>query len=207
VLDAQTMADTFNSLRSNDLVWNYVVDNYYIGKQPPPFDLLYWNADQTRMPKALHLFYLRKFYRDNALTEGKLELLGEKLSLKDVTDSDLHAKLEGRSHRTRRERLSQRTALWRPGRVHYRRLRPHRRRHQSPSRQQVSVLDQSQPQRRARRLASLRRRTPRLVVAALGFKWLHPHQRPMTSTRANPATANCSRSCDAPGEYVKVRSE
>jgi polyhydroxyalkanoate synthase len=84
VLDAQTMADTFNSLRSNDLVWNYVVDNYYVGKQPPPFDLLYWNADQTRMPKALHLFYLRKFYRDNALTEGKLELLGEHLSLKDV---------------------------------------------------------------------------------------------------------------------------
>ena len=85
VLDAQTMADTFNSLRSNDLIWNYVVDNYYVGKQPPPFDLLYWNADQTRMPKALHLFYLRKFYRDNALTEGKLELLGQKLSLKDVT--------------------------------------------------------------------------------------------------------------------------
>lgn len=85
VLDAQTMADTFNSLRSNDLIWNYVVDNYYVGKQPPPFDLLYWNADQTRMPKALHLFYLRKFYRDNALSEGKLELLGEKLSLKDVT--------------------------------------------------------------------------------------------------------------------------
>jgi polyhydroxyalkanoate synthase len=84
VLDAQTMADTFNALRSNDLIWNYVVDNYYIGKQPPPFDLLYWNADQTRMPKALHLFYLRKFYRDNALTEGKLELMGEKLSLKDV---------------------------------------------------------------------------------------------------------------------------
>ena len=79
VLDAQTMADTFNSLRSNDLIWNYVVDNYYIGKQPPPFDLLYWNADQTRMPKALHLFYLRNFYRDNALTEGKLELMGEKL--------------------------------------------------------------------------------------------------------------------------------
>jgi polyhydroxyalkanoate synthase len=85
VLDAQTMADTFNALRSNDLIWNYVVDNYYIGKQPPPFDLLYWNADQTRMPKALHLFYLRKFYRDNALTQGKLTMLGEQLSLKDVT--------------------------------------------------------------------------------------------------------------------------
>ncbi len=85
VLDAQTMADTFNSLRSNDLIWNYVVDNYYIGKHPLPFDLLFWNADQTRMPKALHLYYLRNFYRDNALAEGKLTLLGEKLSLKDVS--------------------------------------------------------------------------------------------------------------------------
>jgi polyhydroxyalkanoate synthase len=85
VLDAQTMADTFNALRSNDLVWNYVVDNYYMGKQPPPFDLLYWNADQTRMPKNLHLFYLRKFYRDNALSEGKLSVMGDTLSLKDVT--------------------------------------------------------------------------------------------------------------------------
>ncbi|GAM99454.1 polyhydroxyalkanoic acid synthase [alpha proteobacterium U9-1i] len=84
VLDANTMASTFNSLRSNDLIWNYVVDNYYMGKHPPPFDLLSWNADQTRMPKALHLFYLRKFYRDNALAEGKLTLLGEKLSLADV---------------------------------------------------------------------------------------------------------------------------
>jgi polyhydroxyalkanoate synthase len=84
VLDAQTMADTFNALRSNDLIWNYVVDNYYIGKHPPPFDLLYWNADQTRMPKALHLYYLRNFYRDNALAEGKVTALGEKLSLKDV---------------------------------------------------------------------------------------------------------------------------
>jgi polyhydroxyalkanoate synthase subunit PhaC len=84
VLDAQTMADTFNALRSNDLIWNYVVDNYYIGKPPPSFDLLYWNADQTRMPKALHLYYLRRFYRDNALAEGKLTLDGETLSLKDV---------------------------------------------------------------------------------------------------------------------------
>jgi polyhydroxyalkanoate synthase subunit PhaC len=85
VLDANTMAATFNALRANDLVWNYVVDNYYLGKEPPPFDLLYWNADQTRMPKALHLFYLRKFYKENALAKGELEVLGETLSLKDVT--------------------------------------------------------------------------------------------------------------------------
>jgi polyhydroxyalkanoate synthase subunit PhaC len=84
VLDANTMASTFNSLRANDLIWNYVVDNYYLGKEPPPFDLLYWNADQTRMPKALHLFYLRNFYKENALTKGMLTLLGKHLSLKDV---------------------------------------------------------------------------------------------------------------------------
>ncbi|MEJ0023841.1 MAG: class I poly(R)-hydroxyalkanoic acid synthase [Alphaproteobacteria bacterium] len=83
-LESQVMADTFNALRSNDLVWNYVVDNYYLGKRPPPFDLLFWNADQTRMPRALHLFYLKRFYRDNALAKGEMELLGEKLNLGDV---------------------------------------------------------------------------------------------------------------------------
>jgi polyhydroxyalkanoate synthase len=84
VLDSQAMADTFNALRSNDLIWNYVVDNYYMGKKPPPFDLLYWNSDQTRMPAALHLFYLRRFYHDNALAKGEMTLLGEKLDLHDV---------------------------------------------------------------------------------------------------------------------------
>ena len=84
LLDAQAMADTFNSLRANDLIWNYVVDNYYLGKEPPPFDLLYWNADQTRMPKTLHLYYLRTFYRDNALTSGQLKAMDDTLSLGDV---------------------------------------------------------------------------------------------------------------------------
>lgn len=84
-LDAQAMADTFNSLRANDLIWNYVVDNYYMGNSPPAFDLLYWNSDQTRMPKALHLFYLQKMYNENALAEGRLTLLNEKIDLGAVT--------------------------------------------------------------------------------------------------------------------------
>ena len=117
VLDAQTMADTFNSLRSNDLIWNYVVDNYYIGKQPPPFDLLYWNADQTRMPKALHLFYLRKFYRDNALDRRQARTAGREALAEGREDPDLHAKLEGRSHRAGGERVSQRALVRRAGRV------------------------------------------------------------------------------------------
>ena len=84
VLAGQTMADTFNALRGNDLIWSFFVNNYLMGKEPKPFDLLFWNADQTRTPKALHLFYLRKFYEENALAEGKLDLAGEQLDLSKV---------------------------------------------------------------------------------------------------------------------------
>jgi len=72
VLDGRTMADTFNLLRSNDLVWSFTINNYLLGRQPQAFDLLYWNADQTRMPKALHLWYLENMYRNNRLAKGEL---------------------------------------------------------------------------------------------------------------------------------------
>ncbi|HEY2178627.1 MAG TPA: class I poly(R)-hydroxyalkanoic acid synthase [Caulobacteraceae bacterium] len=85
VLAGQTMADTFNALRANDLIWSFFVNNYLMGREPKPFDLLFWNSDQTRMPKALHLFYLRRFYRDNALARGELELAGARLDLGKVT--------------------------------------------------------------------------------------------------------------------------
>ena len=84
VLSGQTMADTFNALRANDLIWSFFVNNYLLGKEPKPFDLLFWNSDQTRMPRTLHLFYLRKFYGENALASGELELDGVKLDLKSV---------------------------------------------------------------------------------------------------------------------------
>ena len=84
VLDGRSMADTFNMLRANDLIWSFYVNNYLLGREPKAFDLLYWNADQTRMPKALHMVYLREYYQKNALSEGKLALMGETLSLKDI---------------------------------------------------------------------------------------------------------------------------
>jgi polyhydroxyalkanoate synthase len=83
-LPGRSMADTFNALRSRDLIWSFYVNNYLMGKEPRPFDLLFWNGDQTRMPKALHLFYLRNFYKDNALAAGKLTLAGVKLDLSKV---------------------------------------------------------------------------------------------------------------------------
>lgn len=83
-LPSQSMADTFNALRGNDLIWSFFISNYLMGKEPRPFDLLFWNADQTRMPKSLHMFYLRNFYKDNALALGELTLGGVKLDLSKV---------------------------------------------------------------------------------------------------------------------------
>jgi polyhydroxyalkanoate synthase len=84
VLPGRVMSDTFNALRANDLVWSFFVNNYLLGKEPKPFDLLFWNSDQTRMPKRLHLDYLRRFYRENALAKGAFSLHGVALNLSRV---------------------------------------------------------------------------------------------------------------------------
>ena len=84
VLSGATMADTFNALRGNDLIWSFFVNNYLLGKEPKPFDLLFWNSDQTRMPKTLHTFYLRKFYGENAMAKGELMLDNVRIDLSQV---------------------------------------------------------------------------------------------------------------------------
>ena len=85
VLKGSKMATAFNMLRANDLIWSFVINNYMLGKQPLPFDLLYWNSDSTRMPSTLHLSYLRQCYKDNALALGKMMLGGVRLDLSKVT--------------------------------------------------------------------------------------------------------------------------
>ena len=83
-LEASRMANTFNMLRSNDLIWPYIVNNYMRGKKPVPFDILYWNSDATRMPAANHSFYLRNCYLDNKLTKGEMEIAGVRIDLHEV---------------------------------------------------------------------------------------------------------------------------
>jgi polyhydroxyalkanoate synthase len=84
-LEGASMATTFNMLRSNDLIWSFVVNNYLLGKDPFPFDLLYWNSDSTRMPAAMHSFYLRRMYLENRLVEpGGISMCGVPVDLRRV---------------------------------------------------------------------------------------------------------------------------
>ena len=84
VMEGTDMAATFDMLRANDLIFSYVVSNWLMGQQPPAFDILAWNADSTRLPAAMHSFYLRSLYAENQLAKGEMELAGQPLSLTDV---------------------------------------------------------------------------------------------------------------------------
>ncbi len=84
-LEGSAMANAFNMLRPNDLIWSYYVNNYLKGKEPMPFDLLVWNSDSTRMPAANHKFYLRHCYLQNDLSNGRMVLGGKTLDLRQVT--------------------------------------------------------------------------------------------------------------------------
>jgi polyhydroxyalkanoate synthase subunit PhaC len=84
VLEGSAMAGTFDILRANDLIFNYVVSSWLMGQDPPAFDILAWNGDSTRMPAAMHSFYLRSLYMRNELARGELELASQRLSLASV---------------------------------------------------------------------------------------------------------------------------
>ena len=85
-LDGADMATTFNMLRANDLIWSFVVNNYLLGNDSFPFDLLYWNSDSTRMPAAMHSYYLRNMYQQNRLIQpDALELAGTRVDLRRIT--------------------------------------------------------------------------------------------------------------------------
>ena len=84
-LDAQDMAAAFNMLRANDLIWSFVVSNYLLGREHMPVDLLFWNSDSTRMPAAMHSFYLRKMYHENLLAKpGGINLADTPIDLSKI---------------------------------------------------------------------------------------------------------------------------
>ena len=84
-LEGKDMAASFNMLRENDLIWSFVINSYLLGKDPRPFDLLYWNSDNTRMPAAMHSFYLRNMYLNNLLAQpDALNLAGQPIDLRRI---------------------------------------------------------------------------------------------------------------------------
>jgi polyhydroxyalkanoate synthase len=85
IMPGKDMYETFNWLRPIDLVWRYVVDMYMLGKPPRPFDLLYWNADQTNIPGPVHRRYLKECYSENRLAQGEYTVLGLKIDPKNIT--------------------------------------------------------------------------------------------------------------------------
>ena len=84
-LEGREMAEMFNMMRENDLIWSFVVSNYLMGREPVPFDLLYWNSDSTRMPAKMIVEYLSRFYRDNAFMTGGLEIDGTPIDVTKIT--------------------------------------------------------------------------------------------------------------------------
>ena len=166
-LEGSRMANAFNMLRPNDLIWPYMINNYLKGRAPMPFDLLYWNSDSTRMPAANHAFYMRNCYLENKLTKGEMVLDNVRLDLKKVTDPDLQSRRQGGPHRPCPLGLRRLEGLRRQGRLRHGRLRPHRRRRQPDVEAEIPVLDRRPAEGEVRGLGREGRGASRLVVAVL----------------------------------------
>ena len=131
----------FNLLRSNDLIWSNVVNNYLLGQKPPAFDLLYWNSDGTRMARAAHSWYLRNTYVENNLIKpGRVHLKGEPLDLGRCR-LDIYAVGAEKDHIVPWDAAWRIQHCWWQGPLRARLERPHRRHHQS-TRRQGQLLDE-----------------------------------------------------------------
>ena len=192
-LEGSAMANAFNMLRPNDLIWSYYVNNYLKGKEPMPFDLLVWNSDSTRMPAANHKFYLRHCYLQNDLSNGRMVLGGKTIDLGQGDHPDLRAGVARGPHRPRPRGVQGRQVLRRSGAVRAGRLRPYRRRRQSGRQAEIPVLDRRTARGRFRVLARAGQRDAGLLVARLDRSGSPPRRR-KKSPPASRAKASSRRS-------------
>ena len=142
-LDGSEMASTFNMLRANDLIWSFVVNNYLMGNEPFPFDLLYWNSDSTRMPAAMHSFYLRRMYQENLLCKpGGVSLNDQEIDLSRIKVPAYFPLHPRRPYRTLEEHVSRHPTARRREPVHLGRQWPYRWRRQRAREWEIQLLDQ-----------------------------------------------------------------
>ena len=168
VLEGRTLGSVFTWMRPNDLVWNYWVNNYLLGNDPPTFDILAWNADNTNLPEALHRQFLGIF-SDNALvTPGQMTVLGTPVDLSQIT-VDTYVTGATTDHLTPWRGCYQTTQLL-SGREHVRALQrgSHRQPDQPAGEPEGALLRRSRAGWRSRQLVRVRRATGRNVVGALG---------------------------------------
>ena len=168
VLEGRQMATTFDALRPNDLIFNYVVSNWLLGQDPPAFDILAWNSDSTRMPATMHAFYLRSLYLRNELARGVMEVKGQQLSLADVKQRRLRGRCHQRPHRALARVLQDDRADGRGRPLRALQRRPHRR-HRQPARPEGLVRGGQDAESGRPRASGGRRRAPqRVLVGGLG---------------------------------------
>ena len=178
-LDGRRMATTFSMLRANDLIWSFVVNNYLLGREPLPFDLLFWNSDSTRMPAAMHGFYLRTMYRDNLLARpGGPEPGRRARRPRPHRDPDLCRGDAGGPYRALARLLRRVRPLPGPAPLRARRLRPYRRHRQPARRRKIRLLDRAGARVAGRRRLARSRRVPRgLLVERLARLAAPPRRR------------------------------
>ena len=203
-LEGSEMAGTFNLLRANDLVWSFVVNNYLMGKDPFPFDLLYWNADSTRMPARMHSFYLRNMYIKNLMgVPGGIELAGVPIDLSKVTLPAYFISTVEDHIAPWKTTYAGAQYLGGAGAVRAGRLGPYRRHRQPAGGEEVPLLDQRGAARsRPTSGSSGATQHPGLVVGRLAG-----------AGSSRTAAARCRRACpakalgieDAPGSYAMLR--
>ena len=152
-LEGSEMATTFNMLRANDLIWSFVVNNYLMGNDPFPFDLLYWNADSTRMPAKMHSFYLRKMYQENLLAKPNGITPGWRADRPgEDQDAGLFPVDAGGSYRAVEIDLSRHPVAGRPEAVRAGGVGSHRRGGQPAGGREIWPLDQHGPSARPGKL-------------------------------------------------------
>ena len=166
-LEGAHMANAFNMLRPDELIWSYFVNNYLKGKEPMPFDLLVWNADSARMPAANHHFYLRHCYLQNDLAKGRMKIGGRRIDLSKVKIPVYELAARDDHIAPARSVFTGAKALRRPGALRARRLRPRRRRRQPACQAEIPALDRRPARGRLRRLGRGGAGKSRLVVARL----------------------------------------
>ena len=196
-LEGKSMVTVFNLLRSNDLIWPYVINNYVKGKAPFPFDLLYWNSDATRLPAANHSFYLRNCYLENKLSKGEMKFGNTPIDLRAINSSSLQPGHPRGSYRSGEVGIARLQIFRRTGEIRAVRIRPYRRRGQSAEQTKVSILDRrAAAQRQPRRLDRQGDRTSGFMVARLArlaeSSGLDPSPRPNSRRRRAQTHRRCA---------------